>query len=182
MAKLRVNFNKGLRMDLACATDELRPAMNCIHFENGYAYASDGHILVKNFLSECTSIPEEQIEKLNGKNIHRDAYKQIIKYDEIIISEDGIEANKGEQKAFFYFDKTETKYPDAESVINMALNDPPVPVGEIGIKTELLIKMNKALYGSSGCKYQFKGENKNIVLQSIDTDSLGIIMPVYIMR
>lgn len=42
------NFNKKVKMHLACADDELRPALACIYFKNDFAYASDGHILVRN--------------------------------------------------------------------------------------------------------------------------------------
>lgn len=177
MAKLRINFNKGLNMDLACATDELRPIMNCIHFENGYTYASDGYILVRNLLTECSTIPEEKIEKLNGKNIHRETYKEILKYDIIEVSDDGIEAKRNGETSFFYFSKIDGKYPDAEKVIQSALNMSSVAMSQIGLNTSYLIKLNKALYGSSACKYQFTGERTAVILQSLDTQSIGIIMP-----
>lgn len=178
----RINFAKGLNMDLACANDETRPVMNCVHFENGFAYASDGHILVRNKIEECALLNDSQIEMLNGKNLHRDSYKQLIKYDTIIVSEDGIEAKKNGQTAFFYFDKTETKYPNAEAAIQNALNNPSAPMSQIGINTTYLIKLNKALFNSSACRYQFTGENSAIILQSLDSDSLGIIMPYQIMK
>ena len=41
----RVNFNKSLQMHLACATDDLRVAMEHIYFQDGFAYASDAHVL-----------------------------------------------------------------------------------------------------------------------------------------
>ena len=86
----RVNFNKSLQMHLACATDSIRVVMEHIYFQDGFAYASDAHVLVKNDLSVCSSISQEQIEILNGKLLHKDAYKEILKYDVIDISEEGI--------------------------------------------------------------------------------------------
>lgn len=177
MAKSRVNFNKGLRMDLACAEDGLRPIMNCVHFKDGYAYASDGHILVKNFLSECTSIPEEQIEKLDGKNLHRESYKELLKYDVIEISDEGIEATKNGEKSFFYFSNVDGVYPNAEKVVQDALNTSTVAMNQVGLNTGYLIKLNKALHGSNVCKYQFKGEGRGVILQSVESVSIGLIMP-----
>lgn len=177
MAKLRVNFNKGLRMDLACAKDEVRPIMNCVHFKDGHAYASDGHILVKNFLLECTSIPEEQIEKLDGKNLHRESYKELLKYDVIEISDEGIEATKNGEKSFFYFSNVDGVYPNSEKVLQDALNASPVAMSQVGLNTDYLIKLNKALHGSNVCKYQFKGEGRPIILQGVESASIGIIMP-----
>lgn len=46
--KTRHNFNRGLRMDLACSrNDYFIPIFSYIYFKDGYAYASDTHILVK---------------------------------------------------------------------------------------------------------------------------------------
>lgn len=179
MAKIRINFNKGLRMDLACAKDELRPIMCCIHFEDGYAYASDGHVLVKNSLSECSTIPEEQIEKLNGKNLHSNSYKELLKYDTIEISDDGIEARKSGEKTFFYFFSDEDlKYPNAEKVLQDSLNLPSVAMSSIGLRTDKLVVMNKALSESSICNYQFTGATGPVLLQNVETSSIGLIMAV----
>lgn len=42
------NFNKKVQMHLACSGDyHIKPEMCCIYFKNGFAYASDGHILAK---------------------------------------------------------------------------------------------------------------------------------------
>ena len=62
--KRRHNFNRGLRMDLACENDSFRPVFSYIHFKDGYAYASDAHILVKNNLSECSTFTDEEIASL----------------------------------------------------------------------------------------------------------------------
>lgn len=41
------NFDKNVQMFLACAKDDNRPAMECVYFKGDWAYASDGHIIVK---------------------------------------------------------------------------------------------------------------------------------------
>ena len=88
--KTRHNFNKDLRMDLACS-DYFRPVFSYIHFKDGYAYASDIHILVKNKLSECSTFTDEEIEKLDGKFIGSKAYKSILSYDMVQVTDMGFE-------------------------------------------------------------------------------------------
>lgn len=50
------NFKKDVQMHLACLKDDVtRPLLGCIYIKNGYAYAGDSTILVKNDLRESTS-------------------------------------------------------------------------------------------------------------------------------
>lgn len=176
----RINFNKNVKMQRACSNDELRPAMNNIYFKDGYAYATDGHILVKNALSECSTITEEQISLLDGKMLSAKNYTNILKYDIITVSDDGIEAVKGEDKAFFYFSKLDAKYPDAEKVLQNELNKQTVPLPEVGLNLDSLIKLNAALSGSNLCKLTFKGESSSVIFSSMDTSSVGVIVPLLI--
>lgn len=80
---------------------------------------------MKNEVSECSSIDEEQIGMLNGKMINSESYKNLLRYDVIVISEDGIEAQKGSQSAFFYFADIDGKYPNAEKVLQDVLTKQP---------------------------------------------------------
>ena len=81
----RINFNKDVHMHLACAKDDFRPQMQCIYFKDGFAYATDAHVLVKNDLTACSNLDPEQIALLDGKLLHADHYKDILKYDTIIL-------------------------------------------------------------------------------------------------
>ena len=175
----RTNFNKDVKMQCACSNDTLRPAMSCIYFKDGFAYASDAYILVKNSLQECSTISAAQIELLNDKYLPAKSYANILKYDDIIISEDGIEAIKDGNKVFFYFAK-DLKFPDAEKVIQESLNKPKVQSFEVGLNIDMLIKLNKALCGAEKCKLQFTGEGSAVILQSMEQSSVGIIMPIII--
>lgn len=180
MATIRVNFNKDVRMDLACSKDDIRPAMNCIYFENGYAYASDGYILVKNKLDECSSLDAEQIEALNGKLLYSKSYKDIIKYDRISISEDGIEAIKGQNKCFYCFCNTSDKYPSAEKVIQQYINKQDATVNKISFTLHLIVNIQKALYKGRECEFKFKGEYPYyaaIIKDNTNTSSsIGLLM------
>lgn len=75
------NFNKKVQMHLACSKDGYRPEMQCIFFNNGYAYASDTHILVRNRIAEILGLNESEIEALNGKLLRADFYKDMLRYD-----------------------------------------------------------------------------------------------------
>lgn len=179
----RVNFNKSLQMHLACANDEFRVVMEHVYFQDGFAYASDAYVLVKNDLSICSSIPLEQIEILNGKLLHKDAYKEILKYDVIDISEEGIQCKKGNNTAFFYFNTDSSlKYPKAEELIKEKLNLHTVPIPQVSINTKLIEVMNKALYHQRELKFTFKGANESIICEDNDVDPtncVGLIMPCF---
>ena len=44
----RFNFDKSCQMHLACSYDEdFRASQCCVYFKDGFAYATDNHILVK---------------------------------------------------------------------------------------------------------------------------------------
>lgn len=183
MDELKNNFSKKVQMHLACATDDTRPIMNCVFFKDGFAYASDGFILVKNRISEISGLSEEEIAALDGKLIHREFYKDMIKYDTILISEEGIECHKGTDKVFFYFSIFgDGKYPDAEQSLRDALNSMTVSLPQIGFKLKDIMRLQKALHGSDFCKATFKGVNKPIVFDSIvdGVSSVGLLMPCII--
>lgn len=176
----RINFNKYVQMHLACAKDDLRPVMEHIYFKDGFTYASNAHILVKNDLTQCSNLDPDQIAALDGKLLHYEHYKNILKYDVIEIAEDGIEAKKGVNKAFFYFSTVEDlKYPNAEKVLNDALNMSSVPMPQVGLNARLVENISKALANSGDFKFTFKGECNPIICENLDSDYLnciGIIM------
>lgn len=174
------NFDKKVQMHLACAKDDLRPEMQCIFFNNGYAYATDTHILVRNRIAEISGLNESEIDALNGKFLHADFYKDMLKYDSIMIAEDGIECAKGNDKAFFYFSTFE-KYPDAEKVLQYALNKQTVPLPQFSFDMKLLQRLNKALYKSDSCTATFKGVGNPVVFDSMDSEvgSVGLFVTLH---
>ena len=151
------NFDKNVQMFLACAKDDNRPAMECVYFKGDWAYASDGYIIVKNRISECSNLDEAMIQALDGKLLHSLFFKDMLKYDDILISDDGIECHKKNDKAFFYFADENLKYPDAEKVIQNHLAKPSVPLPQISFNMGLFDIMRKALYECDRCTATFKG-------------------------
>lgn len=186
MDKIRVNFNKEVKMNLACANDDLlRPVMSQIYFKDGFAYATDGIILVKNKIDECSTIDPEQIKLLENKYLHKDHYRDILKYDIIQISEEGIEAHKtnGGEKAFFYFSNADYKYPSAENLLQSILNKQNAELSDVGLNLKSVDRLRKSLFDSDRCRFRFKGDKTNlhVILESYETNiSIGLIMPINI--
>lgn len=180
MNEIKNNFNKKVQMHLACIKDDdFRKEMECIYFNNGFAYATDNRILVRNRISEISGLNEAEIEALNGKFLHADFYKDMLKYDNILIAEDGIECTKGNDKVFFYF-STFDKYPAAEKVLQDALNKQTIPTSQVCFDMKLMQRLNKALYEGNECTATFKGIGNPIVFDSMEDDvsSVGLIMPI----
>ena len=177
------NFSKSVQMHLACAKDDIRLEMCCIYFKGIYAYATDAVILVRNSLLEMSNFDEADIQALDGKYLPADFYKEIIKYDDCLISEEGIECHKGDDKAFFYFKEFEGgKYPNVDAVLETAMNMATVPLPQIAFDIKNLQRLHKALFGSEKCKATFKGTDKPIVFYSLEptVTSIGILMPAYL--
>ena len=121
------------------------------------------------------------IQALDGKLLHSLFFKDMLKYDDILISDDGIECHKKNDKAFFYFADENLKYPDAEKVIQNHLAKPSVPLPQISFNMGLFDIMRKALYECDRCTATFKGVNDAIIFDSMveDVSSIGLIMPLY---
>lgn len=178
------NFYKKVQMHLACATDGMRPQMKCVYFKSGFAYATDGTILVKNRMDEMSTFEQADIDALDGKFIPSQFYKDILKYDDCLISDEGIECHKGDDKAFFYFMNFEdnVKYPNADKVLEDALNKTTVPLPVIAFDIKNMERMRKALSSIGQCVAMFKGEDNPIVFQSINglSSSIGLLCPVHV--
>lgn len=160
--------------------EDFSKEFECIYFNNGFAYASNRQILVRNRISEISGLNDAEIEALNGKFLHADFYKDMLKYDNIMIAEDGIECTKGKGKVFFYFSTFE-KYPSAEKVLHDALNKQTTPQPQVSFDMKLMQRLNKALYESDSCTATFKGTGNPIVFDSMkaDVSSIGLIMPLF---
>ena len=165
-------------MHLACAKNEdFHKERECIYFNNGFAYATDTRILVRNRISEISGLNEAEIEALNGKFLHADFFRDMLKYDNIMIAEDGIECSKGNDKVFFYFSNFE-EYPNAEKALSDALNRQTVPTSQANFDVTLILRLNKALYKSDQCSATFKGIGSPIVFDSLadDVSSIGLMI------
>lgn len=180
--KDRINFSKDVKMHLACGSDKLRPWTEYIFFKNGYMYASDSHVLVRNNISECSNLNEEDIEKLNGKCLYRNTYKNILTYEFIKVEDDGIRCFKGYEVCFYKFGNIE-KYPNMELVVRDALFKKPIQVNGLYINPRFVDIASKCIPHIGGMKFMFVGDGRveNIIIRDFDemSDSVAIVMPLY---
>jgi hypothetical protein len=166
--KMKYNFTS--KLHLACADDEMRPVMECVHFKNGYAYASDGHILIKQSLEYHAILNPKMLE---GKSIHKKSFKEIMTFRIAEAKEDCVSCSDGDREAdFMYADCG--KAPNFESVIPI---DEPESKKHFGANAKFVGIAGEILHGSqNGCLFTFKGKDK-VILTTMDySDQLALIM------
>lgn len=174
------NFRK--KLSIACSTDDLRPVLQCVYFDEGYAVATDVHLIVKQSLREH-NFNEAEIEIMNGKFLHKDAFNKIYQYDNVTVSEEGFNCidKKNKISALIRFTETEDKFPNYKPIFDMGATR---EVEEIGLKGVLLKKLNDiSLSFIKTYKFQFYGKNKGIKIIPTDlteADECIILMPVMI--
>jgi len=158
-----------------CANDELRPMMQCIHFMNGFAYASDGIVMIKQTLDLHSVINKENLE---GKAIHRDSYKVIMSFEIVEATEDGLycKSTSGQTAFFNYFDPLGEKTPNFEAMLT---RKGITGLTFIGINPEHLSRLAKAIYNpSNNMRMQFTGINTAILIDCPGIDGQeAILMP-----
>lgn len=161
--KDKKTFQTRLYEVCAGADDKLRPVMQCIYFDCGFAYATNGHICIKQTLALQTVLNPEY---LDGKFLHRDNYKAIMAFEIAECNEAGIECwNTNGQKAFFefYWLETDDKAPDYERLLNP--NKGLTSLTFVGIDPEQYSKLSKALYAPEGnIRLQFTGVDSKILV------------------
>lgn len=181
MTKVRINFVS--KLHLVCGKDELRPVMSHVYFKDGYAYATDAHIIIKQKL-DISFNDQDTIDNLDGKFIHRDVFKELYGYEIIKAEKDHIMAHKGSIKCKFYYAKEDGYiFPNIEAVLPQGEG---VDINEIAINYKLLNTLSSAMSQvSDGINMRFYGKTKAIKVLSnsgeySESDQLGILMPLMI--
>lgn len=176
--KIRHNFNKGIKLHLACANEPIRPVMNCIYFKDGYAIASNGKILIKACLNEICNFSEEEKELLDGKLISAKNFKEIIKHTIIEIEEDGFHAIYDDWSIKYRFADGEMKYPNYNEVISCFKQG---TVEKILIDPLNIALIADALNVRRGIRFHFpKDDSKGIKITFYDKElslSEALLMP-----
>ena len=62
-----------------CGTDDLRPVMQCAYIKDGFIYATDAHIAIKQSLESVHGIDPVEIKCLEGKLLHSKILKLLAK-------------------------------------------------------------------------------------------------------
>ena len=173
--KIKRSFNTKLHE--VCNDDKLRPILQCVYFDNGFAYASNGHIAIKQSLEYQSLLNPEN---LDGKLLHRDNYKSVMSFEIAECFDDGIACrNKSGAIANFEFYKPAEgeKIPKFETILNLKKGTKSISF--IGFNPEYFIKLSKALYAPQGnIRVQFTGVDSAILVDVIGIeDQNAIIMP-----
>lgn len=148
-----------------CANDELRPAMQCIYFEDGFAYAADGYIAIKQTLELHSILDKEMLE---GKAIHKDSYKAIMAFEIAKAYDDCIhcQSTNGQAASFEYF-----KVENAPNFKSYFAIRGQIQLGFIGINPELVARLAKAMYNpNDNMRFQFTGIDKHIIIDCPGVD------------
>lgn len=171
------NFTTKLHQCCSDSKKELRPYALAVHFKNGYAYATDGTILIKSALEYHSIIKPEFLE---GKALHRDNFKEIMKFDIAECCEDGISCRSEDgQVAFYeYFDMQGTVAPDFDKIIPTDMTGAK-SIFQIGIDPDRMGKLTSSMFSDTGTfRLTFSGQLKAIVVDVIGYDKqVGILMP-----
>lgn len=180
--KQKINFQSPLH--LACSNDSLKPALNYVYFQEGYAWATNGHILVRQSLSKFHNFDETQIEILNGKQLHKDVYKLILRHNFIRVRYEGIETLvSGGHEILFRWAKIPVNPPDHKAAIQNSVKHIE-DVNKIGVNLKYLDIIGKILAPpSKEVRLSFTRENGAIFVSDnrIDIkDNFGLVMPVMI--
>ena len=76
----RRNFSKSVKLYDITSSDNLRPAMQCVCFKDGYAYATEAHMLIKAKIEDiCNFDPEEIAARVAELQFKRNS-KQPVNY------------------------------------------------------------------------------------------------------
>lgn len=177
--KDKKTFNTRLHECCAGKEDKLRPYFQCVHFENGYGYATNGKMAIKQTLSFHTILNPQN---LDGHSLPRDSYREIMGFEYAEANAEGVTCwNTNGQQVFFAYYEPESendKKPDIERMFQNCKGQ--TQLGFIGIDTEALNKVKRALYlaGTEGVRLQFTGVDKHILIDVIGVDKQkAILMP-----
>lgn len=165
MAKTK-NFRK--KVTVVCGSDDLRPIMQHVFFDDGFLICTDGHILLKQSLKQ-NIFYDEEISIMNGKYLHRNAFDEVFRYDMVTVSEDGFTCRKGGVECLIKFSEPDGVYPKWKAVLPENKNKG--SVDEIGINVNLLNRINKiTLSYKKAMKFEFHGKNRGILITPMDSD------------
>lgn len=178
---MNVKNNFISKLHLGCSEDPIFEKQNLIHFKDGKAYCTNGHIAIIQSL-DVHELTEEDIENLEGKFIHRSTFKDILKYKEVYFKEDKIVAmTESNTEAIFSYYPFNEEWINVDEVMN---NFSMGNIDEIGFMPHLLKIINECLVkpSTSGIHFRFQGDNsKAIYVTSIGENAdkqKAILMPV----
>ena len=170
----RHNFNRSIRLDAICSQDDYRTKMGFISFQGGKAIATNAYCLVVAKISEISTFTDEEIEKLNGKFIHRESFKLLIKENFVQITDDGFLCISDGRKSLIYFGEVD-KYPDWKPLFV----ETRCSLSKFGIDPKKLLELQSCLPYKKA-KVEFGASEQSAILISDisgEYESKGLIIP-----
>ena len=135
--------------------------------------------LVKNQLKEVSNFEDEDIEKFNGKFLHRDIYKEILKFNNVKIEEDGIVCQMNHYGVLvkYYFGKPGGIFPNADRAINDWDSQPTIAKDKIAFDLSSLNNLIKAMpYNTSNVEFVPKSDCVFVKSSKDSFNSIAILM------
>ena len=176
------NFTKSIKIWEACSNDKMRPALSYIQFRDGYALASDAHIAVRVPLSYLADVSNDELEKLNGKEISGKAFSELAKIGIATVEDDAIVCTKSNVDTRYYFRKQGEggNMPGIQGLFDREVNKEAVPVSNIMLNPANIKRLSSAMgiSGKVGIRMRFGGEGKAIFCTGETNEIQGIIMPM----
>lgn len=174
------NFSKKYPLWKACGFhDDFRTGMHYISFANGYAYATDSHILVRARLTDISNFDEQDLSLLDGKFIHGKLFKEILNCKgNVIITADAIIAERNECKISYPL-MTGIRFPECEKA--MVGSDVTEIKKEFGIKARFLNTLSEVMGADYGIGMNWKSNHMFEVFPlGLSGDIKGCIMTIMV--
>jgi hypothetical protein len=164
------------------SNDEMRQSLNYAYFINGFVYATDSKILIKQSLEKVHQIDPNQIMNLEGKALSKDALKQMWAFDVFDWKEDKVICNKGRATAEFYYQNGLTP-PNFELILTQESKynfDGVIGINANLLNTLSLVMAFDASIQNHNLTLEISTQNSRIVVTSVHVNKdiqVGIIMP-----
>ena len=174
------NFNKKYPLWKACDfNDAISTWRRYISFANGYAYATDSHILVRARLTDISNFDEQELSLLDGKFIHGNFFKEIINCrGNVTITADAIVVERNECKISYPL-VTGIRFPECEKA--MVGSDVTEIKKEFGIKARLLNTLSDAMGADFGVGVSWKSNHMfEVTPLGLSGDIKGVIMTIMV--
>ena len=174
------NFSKKYPLWKACGFhDDFRKGIHYISFANGYAYATDSHILVRARLTDISNFDEQDLSLLDGKFIHGKLFKEILNCKgNVIITADAIIAERNECKISYPL-MTGIRFPECEkAMVGSVVTE---IKKEFGIKARFLHTLREVMGADYGIGMNWKSNHMFEVFPlGLSGDIKGVIMTIMV--
>jgi hypothetical protein len=171
-------------LSLVCGKDPFRPVYSYVVFCNGFAWATNAHILIKQDLHQLMGMDPEIVMLLEDKAIHMTQFKEMLKGVEFEVFPDHIKTTMKNGTILHVPLHTEesigAKFPKYQNVIPQNTQE----ISEIGLNYKLLADLSKAMVlrePDNGVHLRFHGPAMGVLVKSMGIPTehqLGLIMPV----